>query len=80
MNTLNICEPNEPKATCWLRQAVIGLLGLLALLLLVASFAVEVMATGTDLHQRVHSSLSTTQAMSEPDDIDSIEQPLKPTN
>src|SRR5512134_203303 len=64
MNTLNICEPGEPKTTCWLRQAVIALLGLAALLLLVTSFAVEVMATGADLHQRAQSSLGATQAMS----------------
>jgi hypothetical protein len=63
MNTLNICEPDEPKATCWIRQAVTGLLGLAALLSLVASFAVEFMATGGD-HRRAESSLSATQAMS----------------
>jgi hypothetical protein len=80
MNTLNICEPGEPKATFWLRQAFTALLGLVALLLLVASFAVEVMATGADVHRRAESSVSTTQAMSGPDIHDSIDQPLKPTN
>jgi hypothetical protein len=80
MNTLNICEPDEPKATCWLRQAVTALLGLAALLLLVASFAVEVMATGADLPRRAESSVSVTQAMSGLDIFDTIDQPLKPTN
>ena len=80
MNTLNICEPGEPKATCWLRRGVIGLLGLVALLSLVASFAVEVMATGGDLHGRAQGPLGATQALSEPDLHASIDQPLKPTN
>jgi hypothetical protein len=80
MNTLNICEPDEPKASCWLRQAFNALLGLAALLLLVASFAVEVMATGTDEHRRAESSVSATQAMSGLDIHDSIDHPLKPTN
>lgn len=78
MNTLNICEPDEPKATCWLRQAVIGLLGLAAVLLLVASFAVEFMASGADDHRPAQSSLGANPAL-----IDfhaSIDQPLKPTN
>jgi hypothetical protein len=80
MNTLNLCEPDEPKATCWLRQAVVALLGLVALLLLVASFAVEVMATGADIHRQAQNSLGSTQAMSGLDVDDGIDQPLKPTN
>jgi hypothetical protein len=80
MNTLNICEPGEPKATCWLRHAFIALLGLAALLLLVASFAVEVMATGASHHRLTQSSLGATQAMSGLDIQDSIDQPLNPTN
>ena len=80
MNTLNICESDEPRATCWLRRAVIGLVALVALLLLVASFAVEVMATGADLHPRAQSPLGATQAMSGLDVHASIDQPLKPAN
>jgi hypothetical protein len=80
MNTLHICGPDEPKATRWIRQAVTGLLGLAALLLLVASFAVEVMATGADIHRLAQSSLGATQAMSGLDIHDRIDQPLKPTN
>ena len=57
MNTSNICQPDEAKAACWLRHAVLGLLGLLALLSLVLSFAVEFMATGTDLQRRAHALL-----------------------
>jgi hypothetical protein len=58
MEQLNICEPDEPKATGWLRHAVVGLLGLLALLSLVLSFAVEFMATGADLQRRAHTLLN----------------------
>ncbi|MCW5657483.1 MAG: hypothetical protein KIT60_07255 [Burkholderiaceae bacterium] len=80
MDTSNICEPDEPKATCWLRHAILGLLGLVAVLSLVLSFAVEFMATGPDLHRRGHSLLETIQSPSVPDVYASSERPLHPAN
>ena len=55
MNTLNSCGPDEPKMASWLRHVALGLLGLVVLVLLVLSFAVEFMATGVDFHRRAQS-------------------------
>ena len=44
MKPFRICQPDESKAACWLRGAVLGLLGVVALLSVVLSFAVEFMA------------------------------------
>ena len=78
MEQLNICEPDEPKATYWLRHAVLGLIALVALLALVLSFAVEFMAPGTALHhRRAHSLLEATQVIPVVDVYASGEHPLR---
>jgi len=40
----NICDPDEPKATCVIRQAMYALLAGAALFALVVAFAVEIAA------------------------------------
>ena len=56
MNTLNSCGPDEPKVTSWLRHVALSLLGLVVVVSLVLSFAVEFMAaTGVDPHGRAQS-------------------------
>ena len=59
MNTLNIGERHEPRLASWLRHVAMGLLGLVLVVSLVLSFAVEFMASGVDSHRRAQSSLNT---------------------
>ena len=51
MNTLNIGERHEPRLASWLRHVAMGLLGLVLVVSLVLSFAVEFMASGVDSHR-----------------------------
>jgi hypothetical protein len=57
MNTLNSRGPEETKVPSWLRHVGLGLLGLVVLVSLFLSFAVEFMATGVDFHRHAQSSL-----------------------
>ena len=80
MQPVNICQPNEPKASCWVRLAVVGLLGAVGLLSVVLSFAVEFMAAGPDLHRRAHVLLDATQVSAAVEVYAGTAQPSRPAH
>ena len=80
MNALNICEPDEPKVASWLRHVALGLLGLVVLVSLVLSFAVEFMASGVDFHRSAQSLLDTRDVPSALDAYTNGDQPSRPAH